>query len=111
MCNKERKKERERKKARRKERKFQAGTYASIVYDCAKTQPQKLVYVALSRCTNIQNLYLTNASADHRFHHKNDNIDKNIADEFKRLDNHRLDTVTQRYLRAFQEDVDPERRF
>ncbi|KAH7940839.1 hypothetical protein HPB49_006591 [Dermacentor silvarum] len=72
--------------------KSQGGTYASIVYDYAKTHPQKLVYVAVSRCTNIQNLYLTNASADHRFHYKNNNIDKNMVDEFKRLDIHRLDT-------------------
>ncbi|KAH7941034.1 hypothetical protein HPB49_009386 [Dermacentor silvarum] len=34
--------------------KSQGGTYASIVYDYAKTHPQKIVYVALSRCTNIK---------------------------------------------------------
>lgn len=55
---------------------------------------------------------LTNATnGDHRFHHKNENVDKNMIDEFKRLDNHRLDTVSQRYLRAIREDIDPETEF
>ncbi|XP_075741704.1 ATP-dependent DNA helicase PIF7-like [Rhipicephalus microplus] len=42
--------------------KSQRETYASVVYDYSKTHPQKLVYVALSRCTNLNGLYLTNAA-------------------------------------------------
>ncbi|XP_077547716.1 uncharacterized protein LOC144159944 [Haemaphysalis longicornis] len=83
--------------------KSQGGTYASVVYDYAKTHPQKLVYVALSRCTNLNGLYLTNADGDHTFYHKQDNPDRAMADEFRRLENHRLVTVTQRYLSALKD--------
>ncbi|KAH6927844.1 hypothetical protein HPB50_009324 [Hyalomma asiaticum] len=43
--------------------KSQGGTYPSIVHEYNKTHPRKLVYVALSRCTNVKNLYLTNTKA------------------------------------------------
>ncbi|XP_077528146.1 uncharacterized protein LOC144139758 [Haemaphysalis longicornis] len=83
--------------------KSQGGTYASVVYDYAKTHPQKLVYVALSRCTSLNGLYITNAEGDHTFYHREDNPDKAMADELRRLENHRLCTVTQRYLSALKE--------
>lgn len=83
--------------------KSQGGTYASVVYDYSKTHPQKLVYVALSRCTNLNGLYLTNAEGDHTFYHKQYNPDKPMLDEFRRLENHRLVTVTQRYLSALRD--------
>ncbi|KAH7945994.1 hypothetical protein HPB49_018811 [Dermacentor silvarum] len=67
------------------------------------THPQKLVYVALSRCTNLNGLYLTNCDGDHTFYHREANLDKPMVDEFRRLESHRLHTVTQRYLAALKE--------
>ncbi|KAH7972971.1 hypothetical protein HPB52_019736 [Rhipicephalus sanguineus] len=78
--------------------KSQGGTYSEVVYEYANTHPQKSVYVALSRCTDINNLYLTNSSGDHCFHHRDANADKNMAEEFERLQKHKLDIVTHRYL-------------
>ncbi|KAH7974901.1 hypothetical protein HPB49_021019 [Dermacentor silvarum] len=68
-----------------------------------RTHPQKLVYVALSRCTNLNGLYLTNCDGDHTFYHREANPDKPMVDEFRRLESHRLHTVTQRYLAALKE--------
>lgn len=75
----------------------QRGTYSSIVYEYNKTHPQKLVYVALSRCTNVNNLYLRNTTGDHQYHHKDSNEDNS---EFQRLEQHRLQTMTHRHLLA-----------
>lgn len=72
--------------------KSQGGTYASVVYGYARTHPQKLVYVALSRCTNLNGLYLTNCDRDHTFYHREANPDKAMVDEFQRLEGHRLQT-------------------
>ncbi|KAH7964859.1 hypothetical protein HPB49_001930 [Dermacentor silvarum] len=83
--------------------KSQGGTYASVVYEYARTHSQKLVYVALSRCTNLNGLYLTNCDRDHTFYHREANPDKPMVDEFRRLESHRLHTVTQRYLAALKE--------
>ncbi|KAH7967070.1 hypothetical protein HPB49_022151 [Dermacentor silvarum] len=85
--------------------KSQGGTYSSIVYEYSKTHPQKLVHVALSRCTNVDNLYLTNAKGDHHFPHKASNEDRAMLNEFQRLEQHRLPTLTQRYLTALRDDV------
>ncbi|KAH7965550.1 hypothetical protein HPB49_008702 [Dermacentor silvarum] len=83
--------------------KSQGGTYASVGYEYARTHPQKLVYVALSRCTNLNGIYLTNCDGDHTFYHREANPDKPMVDEFRRLESHRLHTVTQRYLAALKE--------
>ncbi|KAH7940708.1 hypothetical protein HPB49_003745 [Dermacentor silvarum] len=56
--------------------KSQAGTFHAVVYDYAKSGPQKLVYVALSRVTSIKRLYLTDVEQDHRFYHHVDNPDR-----------------------------------
>ncbi|KAM7307564.1 hypothetical protein ISCGN_011200 [Ixodes scapularis] len=64
--------------------------------------PQKLVYVALSRFTDINNLYLTNSSGDHCFHHRDANADKNMADEFVRLQKHNLDTDSKKCYKLFR---------
>ncbi|KAH7959585.1 hypothetical protein HPB49_012167 [Dermacentor silvarum] len=60
--------------------------------------PHRLVYVAFSRCTIVNNLYLTNAKEDHRFHNKHNNEDKGMLSEFRRLEQHRLPTLTQRTI-------------
>ncbi|XP_065304810.2 uncharacterized protein [Dermacentor albipictus] len=74
--------------------KSQGGTYDEAVVDYSKSHNQKLVYVALSRVTTIDGLYLTNKDNDHRFHHFKENPDRALADEFRRLGNHRLQTIT-----------------
>ncbi|KAH7953983.1 hypothetical protein HPB49_014730 [Dermacentor silvarum] len=71
---------------------------------------KKLVYVALSRCTHLGGLYLTNALGDHSFYHREDNPDRAMTDEFRRLENHRLQTVTGRYLDALRREEQRERR-
>lgn len=91
--------------------KSQGGTYSSVVYEHSKTHPQKLVCVALSRCTNVDNLYLTNAKGDPHFHHKASNEnraneDRAMLNEFRRLEQNTLPTLTQRYLCALREFVD-----
>lgn len=90
--------------------KSQGATYASVVYEYSRTHPQKLVYVALSRCTHLGGLYLTNALGDHSFYHREDNPDRAMTDEFRRLENHRLQTVTGRYLDALRREEQRERR-
>ncbi|KAH7986919.1 hypothetical protein HPB49_026037 [Dermacentor silvarum] len=91
--------------------KSQGATYASVVYEYSRTHPQKLVYVALSRCTHLGGLYLTNALGDHSFYHREDNTDRAMTDEFRRLENHRLQTVTGRYLDALRREQRERRRY
>ncbi|KAH6931045.1 hypothetical protein HPB50_021984 [Hyalomma asiaticum] len=84
--------------------KSQGCTYSSVVYGYDKTYPQKLVYVAFSRCANINSLYLTNAKGDHCFYHRRKNEDTTMLSEFRRLEQHELSTVTGRFLRALREE-------
>lgn len=91
--------------------KSQGGTYSAVVYEYARTHLQKLVYVALSCCTNLNHLYLANAAGGHHFCHKDSNVDKNMVDEFQHLENHRLDTITKRYLHAMQTNADLDMEF
>ncbi|KAM7285233.1 uncharacterized protein ISCGN_032191 [Ixodes scapularis] len=74
--------------------KSQGGTYENVVYSYAKSHPQKLVYVALSRATDINGLYLTNVDNDFTFYHGKPNPDRVLLDEFRRLQSHKLQTVT-----------------
>lgn len=69
-----------------------------VVYDYHKLHPQKLVYVALSRATSIDGLYITNADDDFTFYHGAGNPDRLLRDELNRLRHHRLDTIVQRFL-------------
>ncbi|XP_037558151.1 uncharacterized protein LOC119435325 [Dermacentor silvarum] len=73
--------------------KSQGGTYSEVVYDYHKRHPQKLVYVALSRATTLHGLYLTNAEDDFTFYHCRENPDRALSDEFRRLQNHKLNTI------------------
>ncbi|XP_072142204.1 uncharacterized protein [Dermacentor andersoni] len=74
--------------------KSQGGTYDKVVVDYSKSHNQKLVYVAHSRVTTIDGLYLMNKDNDHCFHHFKENPDRALADEFRRLGNHRLQNIT-----------------
>lgn len=75
--------------------KSQGGTYTGVVYDYLKLHPQKLVYVALSRASSIDGLYITNADNDFTFYHGAGNPDRALCDELNRLKHHGLDIIVQ----------------
>ncbi|KAH7981674.1 hypothetical protein HPB52_000679 [Rhipicephalus sanguineus] len=76
--------------------KSQGGTFDTVVYDYAKAHPQKLVYVALSRVTTIQGVYLANLHQDHTFYHHLSNADNALVSEYERINKHGLDTAYAR---------------
>lgn len=78
--------------------KSQGATFVQIVYDYSKCQSNQLVYVGLSRVTSIEGLYLTNSKNDFKFYHASGSSApsiKEITDEYARLENHQLPTLTQ----------------
>lgn len=84
--------------------KSQGATFDQVVVEYDSKQETQLVYVALSRVTSIEGLYLLNKRGDHRFYHglKEDGsqISREIRQEYTRLDRHRLPTITLQ-LRKF----------
>jgi hypothetical protein len=76
--------------------KSQGGTYDTVVYEYSKSHEQQLVYVALSRATSLQGLYITNRDNDHTFYHYRGKENKELGNEFKRLERHRLKTIGDR---------------
>ncbi|XP_076545658.1 uncharacterized protein LOC143305523 [Osmia lignaria lignaria] len=74
--------------------KSQGATFDEIVYEYSKSHVQELVYVALSRVTSLQELYLTNKNKHYTFYHTRGNVNNALSSEFRRLENHRLPTVT-----------------
>lgn len=75
--------------------KSQGGTYDTIVYEYSKTHEQQLVYVALSRATSLNGLYLTNRDGDHTFYHYRGKKNRELTNEFNRLEHHRLETIVE----------------
>lgn len=77
--------------------KSQGGTFDEIVYEYDKSQNLELVYVALSRVTNIQGLYIVTKDNSKTFHHgrRNSTSVQNLQDEFKRLALNPLQTATK----------------
>ncbi|XP_038117306.1 ATP-dependent DNA helicase PIF1-like [Culex quinquefasciatus] len=76
--------------------KSQGGTFDKIVFDYDKGQEQQMVYVALSRVKSLQGLFMTNSNGDFKFHHAkgcNSPKMKDLRNELKRLENHRLQTI------------------
>lgn len=55
--------------------KSRGATYADVVYEYNRKQPQKLIYIAFSRCTDVHLLFLTDAKGDQKFCYGNENID------------------------------------
>ena len=49
--------------------------------------------MALSRVTTLNGLYLTNINKDFKFYHHKENINEDLQTEFKRLNNHVLQTI------------------
>lgn len=76
--------------------KSQGGTYPQIVFQYDRRQEQQLVYVALSRVSSIDGLFLTSAKDEFKFHHARGCDSQKMRDlrtELQRLSNHRLRTV------------------
>ncbi|KAK8772607.1 hypothetical protein V5799_024150 [Amblyomma americanum] len=85
--------------------KSQGGTFDAVVYEYAANHPQKLVYVALSRATSLEGLYLTNKDGCHKFTHKGPNPDRALKAEFERSQQHPLETAFSRCERLVEKSA------
>lgn len=84
--------------------KSQGGTFDVIVYKYSPKQPQQLVYVAMSRVTNIDGLHIiTDKDAPFIFKHGRDGNDsqttRDIRNEYVRLRGHALQTITKKAVK------------
>ncbi|XP_043504558.1 ATP-dependent DNA helicase pfh1-like [Polistes fuscatus] len=77
--------------------KSQGSTYPEVVYEYDKKHQLTLVYVALSRVTTIEGLYITAKDNDNTFYHGRRPLTAMISfqDEYKRLSNNRLVTISK----------------
>ncbi|GFU66599.1 ATP-dependent DNA helicase [Trichonephila clavipes] len=78
-------------------RRNQFPVVSAIVFNYDKSQQIQLVYVALSRVTSNDGLYLTNDKDDFKFYHGRSSTAptvKDIRDEYDRMTNHRLPTFS-----------------
>jgi hypothetical protein len=73
--------------------KSQGGSYQQVVYDYKKSHDQRLVYVALSRATSLDGLFLTNSEDDFTFYHARGTENQELKNEFERLKRNLLVTV------------------
>ncbi|GFT87254.1 ATP-dependent DNA helicase [Trichonephila clavipes] len=92
--------------------KSQGGTFDEVVFNYDKLQQIKLVYVALSRVTSIDGLNLTNDKDDFKFYHGRGSTAptvKDIRDEYDRMANHRLPTLSMQARAFCKRDVLAER--
>ncbi|GFX37767.1 ATP-dependent DNA helicase [Trichonephila clavipes] len=92
--------------------KSQGGTFDEVVFNYDKSQQIQLVYVALSRVTSIDDLYLTNDKDDFKFYHGRGSTAstvKDIRDEYDRMANHRLPTLSMQARAFCKRDVLAER--
>ncbi|GFU96537.1 uncharacterized protein TNCV_1682091 [Trichonephila clavipes] len=98
--------------------KSQGGIYEAIVYEYDRKHPRELVYVALTRVTRIQGLFLVtqenisssrkfwigrtgtplNASETDKHHKRSTSHREDLTLELKRLQNNTLQTVTKTFL-------------
>ncbi|XP_053596141.1 uncharacterized protein LOC103578666 [Microplitis demolitor] len=80
--------------------KSQGSTYPEIVYEYDKKHPLSLVYVALSRVTSVDGLYITTRDNDKTFFHgrRPSTAVANLRTEFQRLSNNRLITINNDIL-------------
>jgi hypothetical protein len=89
--------------------KSQGGTYDTVVMQYDKKMVQQLVYVAMSRATSLDGLYMINKNEDHEFYHgrgNNSHSVREIRDECERLERHPLNTITKKAKRFFDNDDD-----
>ncbi|GFX95678.1 uncharacterized protein TNCV_4886041 [Trichonephila clavipes] len=92
--------------------KSQGGTFDEVVFNYDKSQQIQLVYVALSRVTSIDGLYLTNDKDDFKFYHGQGSTAptmKDIRDEYDRMANHLLPTLSMQARAFCKRDVLAER--
>ncbi|GFU48237.1 ATP-dependent DNA helicase [Trichonephila clavipes] len=92
--------------------KSQGGTFDEVVFNYDKSQQIQLVYVALSRVTSIDGLYLTNDKDDFKSYHGRGSTAptvKDIRDEYDRMANHRLPTLSMQERAFCKRDVLAER--
>lgn len=88
--------------------KSQGGTFDRVVVDYDKSQQNQLVYVALSRVTSLEGLFLTNEKNDHIFYHKYGSLAPSIREiqqEYARLRLHPLMTISSE-IDSFLEGID-----
>ncbi|CAG5000102.1 unnamed protein product [Parnassius apollo] len=84
--------------------KSQGGTFDVIVYKYSSKQPQQLVYVAMSRVTSINGLYIiTEKDSPLIFKHGREGNDsqttRDIRTEYIRLQGHTLQTTTKKAVK------------
>ncbi|GFY05090.1 ATP-dependent DNA helicase [Trichonephila clavipes] len=77
--------------------KSQGNTYSEIVYEYDRRHSQSLLYVALSRITSIEGLYITTKNNDKTFYHcrRRSSTTIDLQEEFKRLSLHKLKTINE----------------
>lgn len=75
--------------------KSQGGTFDEVVYEYSKSHPQSLLYVALSRVTSINGLYIVSPTDDHCFYHGRSRCTTMgvLQAEFRRLAENQLVTI------------------
>ena len=81
--------------------KAQGASFNTVVFQYGKNQDQQLVYVAMSRATSLEGLYIANSDDDFTFYHGRGNNSpntKDIRDEYTRLAQHPLPTITHKAL-------------
>ncbi|XP_065164189.1 uncharacterized protein [Atheta coriaria] len=91
--------------------KSQGGTFDIIVYKYSSQQPLQLVYVALSRVTSIEGLFIiTEKDSCFNFKHGRQGNDsettREIRDEYNRLRGHHLQTITKKALKFCDDATD-----
>ncbi|UYV68187.1 K02A2.6-like [Cordylochernes scorpioides] len=91
--------------------KAQGGAFTTIVYKYSSKQPQQLVYVAMSRVTSIDGLYIiTEKDSPLVFKHGRDGNDsqttRDIRNEYLRLRGHTLDTITKQAVKFCDDATD-----
>lgn len=85
--------------------KSQGGTFEQIVFDYSHTLQQQLVYVALSRVTSIDGLYITNQKGHFKFHHANPQRSaslSNLQSELQRLESYKFLTLDHQLLQRLE---------
>ncbi|GFV21257.1 ATP-dependent DNA helicase [Trichonephila clavipes] len=77
--------------------KSQGNTYSEIVYEYHRRHSQSLLYVALSRVTSIEGLYITTKNSDKTFYHcrRRSSSTIDLQEEFKRLSLNKLQTINE----------------
>lgn len=64
---------------------LKTGAYENAVYSYAKGHSQNLIYLTLSRTTDIKGVYLTNVVNDITFYYGESDPDRALLEEFPRL--------------------------